>query len=766
MITATDALTDEVRWSFSSGHPLSSAHGLLLDALEGSNSSLDIAGEPLISEDEFIFCTPDWTLYSFDKKHGLKILPVPPHELVQSTPTVVNGALILGSVSTSVYLLDANSGDLVRTFDSRNESYSADLFGKEDIWQFLEFTVGERKDLDYLFVLRKDYSIKSVSMASGALLWNVSVADIQVHHINHHPDRILRLPAAQEKNLKNEPTTQPLRWPAALPASHMEHLETSSEEMQDVPWITSFRGTLISAGIALVVIIIVSSVFWVKAPQKKIGEEKQAGKKRKPRKAKTGAVISQEGPVQVNNAPLESSINLNPQSVADVQILSNDPNSEETALGRLRVLTTKRIGFGSNGTMVFEGYLDKRHVAVKRMLRQYYDKAEKEINHLIRSDEHPNILRYYHLESDAHFVYVALERCRFSLNDLVLAKTVKRIGNNVKDLTEELNKEELKIAIANAGNDEDFFLWDEWDRPSRQLLQLMMDILAGLAHLHEMGIVHRDLKPHNVLVSNKQLRAKLSDMGISKQLADGETILNSQSTGLGSSGWQAPEQLTRKDPQTTSMDLFSFGCVLFFSISGGHHPFGTYFERDHNILNGRFDLFRIDHVPEAVDLISCLLEQKPFKRPQIMTVRLHPLFWTSEKRLKFLCEASDRIEIEEKETKSSILEDLEVVSQLALGCSWAEKLDDVFIQNLGKYRKYNYNSIRDLLRVIRNKSNHFRELPQEVQSMFSSHPEGFEIYFRNKFPRLLLEVFKVMERHCKHEEGFQKYFLHDFMLQK
>lgn len=58
------------------------------------------------------------------------------------------------------------------------------------------------------------------------------------------------------------------------------------------------------------------------------------------------------------------------------------------------------------------------------------------------------------------------------------------------------------------------------------------DILAGLSHLHEVGIVHRDLKPHNVLISGGRLsQAKLSDMGISKELADGVTCLDTQSTG-------------------------------------------------------------------------------------------------------------------------------------------------------------------------------------------------------------------------------------------
>jgi len=38
--------------------------------------------------------------------------------------------------------------------------------------------------------------------------------------------------------------------------------------------------------------------------------------------------------------------------------------------------------------------------------------------------------------------------------------------------------------------------------------------------------------------------------------------------------------------------------------------------------------------------------------------------------------------------------------------------------------RYNYNSLRDLLRAIRNKKNHFREMPLEVQELLGSVPEG------------------------------------------
>ena len=48
-------------------------------------------------------------------------------------------------------------------------------------------------------------------------------------------------------------------------------------------------------------------------------------------------------------------------------------------------------------------------------------------------------------------------------------------------------------------------------------VQMMRQIGAGLAALHDRGIVHRDMKPHNVLVTEGG-QTKLSDMGLSKRL--------------------------------------------------------------------------------------------------------------------------------------------------------------------------------------------------------------------------------------------------------
>jgi len=54
-------------------------------------------------------------------------------------------------------------------------------------------------------------------------------------------------------------------------------------------------------------------------------------------------------------------------------------------------------------------------------------------------------------------------------------------------------------------------------------------------------------------------------------------------------------------------------------------------------------------------------------------------------------------------------------------------------------RKYTYTSLRDLLRAIRNKKNHFRELPDEVRELMGCS-DGYDGYMR---------YFRVNDSECK-----------------
>ncbi|KAL7116445.1 hypothetical protein ACP275_03G005700 [Erythranthe tilingii] len=437
---------------------------------------------------------------------------------------------------------------------------------------------------------------------------------------------------------------------------------------------------------------------------------------------------------------------------------SYDTSTTGRKIGKL-IVTNKQIAKGSNGTIVLEGNYEGRSVAVKRLVRTHHSVAVKEIQNLITSDRHPNIVRWHGVEYDQDFVYLCLERCTCSLHDLISFCTSQGhvTANDRNHESPSLVLWDTQL-LSTLGSNTELELWKDNGYPSATLLKLMRDVVCGLAHLHELKIIHRDLKPQNVLViKDRAISAKISDMGISKHL-DGEmSSLTNHATGSGSSGWQAPEQL-RQERQTRAVDLFSLGCILFFCMTGGKHPFGESLERDVNIVNDRKDLFLIEHIPEATNLVSQLLDAKLELRPTATEVMIHPLFWDSETRLSFLRDASDRVELEDREEASQLLEALEDRGRVALGCKWDEKMENAVINDISRYRRYKFDSVRDLLRVIRNKLNHYRELSKEIQAILGSVPEGFDSYFSTRFPSLLIEVYQIFLRYCADEELFQKYF--------
>lgn len=90
-------------------------------------------------------------------------------------------------------------------------------------------------------------------------------------------------------------------------------------------------------------------------------------------------------------------------------------------------------------------------------------------------------------------------------------------------------------------------------------------------------------------------------------------------------------------------------------------------------------------------------------RPDTTTCLLHPYFWDPGKRLNFLQDASDRFEIMCRDPRDPMLVELERGAFDVVGNDWNARLDKWFIENLGKYRKYDGRSVQDLMRALRNK---------------------------------------------------------------
>lgn len=75
-------------------------------------------------------------------------------------------------------------------------------------------------------------------------------------------------------------------------------------------------------------------------------------------------------------------------------------NGPVVQVGTLTICTNVILGYGSLGTIVYEGRFDHRTVAIKRMLRPFHEVATKEISALIVADNHPHVIRYFTKEED------------------------------------------------------------------------------------------------------------------------------------------------------------------------------------------------------------------------------------------------------------------------------------------------------------------------------------------------------------------------------
>lgn len=67
---------------------------------------------------------------------------------------------------------------------------------------------------------------------------------------------------------------------------------------------------------------------------------------------------------------------------------------------------------------------DNRAVAVKRLLPECFTFADREVDLLRESDEHGNVVRYFCMEQDKQFRYIALELCAATLQDYVEGKFI------------------------------------------------------------------------------------------------------------------------------------------------------------------------------------------------------------------------------------------------------------------------------------------------------------------------------------------------------
>ena len=157
---------------------------------------------------------------------------------------------------------------------------------------------------------------------------------------------------------------------------------------------------------------------------------------------------------------------------------------------------------------------------------------------------------------------------------------------------------------------------------------VLYQILSAINHCHTMKIIHRDLKPENILIVDKDKndfpRIKICDFGTSKIFEKGIT----ERKTIGSPYYMAPEIIEKN--YTEKCDIWACGVILYLLLSA-RPPFGG--EEDEEIINnvrsGKYDL--TSHPfnklsKNCIDLIKKLLTIDPNKRISAQEALNHKWF--------------------------------------------------------------------------------------------------------------------------------------------
>lgn len=131
--------------------------------------------------------------------------------------------------------------------------------------------------------------------------------------------------------------------------------------------------------------------------------------------------------------------------------------------------------------------------------------------------------------------------------------------------------------------------------------------------------------------------------------------------------------------------------------------------------------------------------------------------------LDFMQVISDRVE--RLDTSDDPLWSLERNARLIVRDDWKEVLEEEIVNDLGKQRTYHGISVRDLMRAIRNKRNHYNELTEEVKRLLGAIPIDYCKFWLTRFPHLPSHAYHVMQM-CSRESTFGRFFVRYFTFTK
>jgi calcium-dependent protein kinase len=225
----------------------------------------------------------------------------------------------------------------------------------------------------------------------------------------------------------------------------------------------------------------------------------------------------------------------------------------------------------------------------KDIFNQYHIQSLKNEIEILRSLDHPNIVKYFETYEDENYLHIVMEYIP---------------GDNLfKVLTQKLNHKLTE----------------------RQISQIMTCLLKAVLFLHLNGIIHRDLKPENIVFSEpgNYKSLKLIDFGLSIQ-----QNAKKEKRRVGTPYYMAPEMIDGN--YVKASDIWSIGVIMYIMVTGKQPFYGRGKQEVLNkVKNGKYDIKSLYYSKcsnSVKDLIRKMLVTDPRKRMTIEACLEHSWF--------------------------------------------------------------------------------------------------------------------------------------------
>lgn len=156
-----------------------------------------------------------------------------------------------------------------------------------------------------------------------------------------------------------------------------------------------------------------------------------------------------------------------------------------------------------------------------------------------------------------------------------------------------------------------------------QARNIFVQLIRGLKFIHSKRILHRDIKLDNVLLTDNdgELKAKICDFGVSRNVGDGE-VINEQ---CGTPAYIAPEIIKKKGYKDFGADIWSLGVLLYAMVMGAMPFKANDIDGLHQKIKDRdCDMSDDQASDEVKDLLERMLTVDPMHRITLSQVISHP----------------------------------------------------------------------------------------------------------------------------------------------